>query len=146
MSNNTYNFLFKRLDAMQPLVKGLDAYAARQKAIASNIANSETPGYRARRVEFENELRTVVDRHRRMLSRSSGTHIPVAGGQRRMDKLQPHVVENENRELINGVNNVDIDAEMAGMATNQIQFSTAAKVLSMRYKILRSSILGRSSG
>ena len=36
--------------------------AARQSAIANNIANIETPGYRARKVEFEDALHRAVAR------------------------------------------------------------------------------------
>ncbi|HEX05169.1 MAG TPA: flagellar basal body rod protein FlgB [Bacteroidetes bacterium] len=143
MSNSVYDFFFKRLDAMQPLSKGLDAYAARQKTYAANIANSETPGYGAKRVEFEGELRKAISTRRMQLSRTQQEHIPVAGGRDRMERLQPEVVTSR-AEMINGVNNVDIEREMSGMATNQIQFATASKVLAIRYRMLRSSIIGRS--
>jgi len=142
MSNTTYDFFFRRLDAMQPLRKGLDTYATRQKVFAANIANSETPGYRSRKVEFESELRKAIEVKRMRLTRTDREHIPVAGGRNRMDRVQPEV-KTSNAEMLNGINNVDIETEMSGMATNQIQFATASKVLGMRYRMLKSSILGR---
>jgi flagellar basal-body rod protein FlgB len=142
MSNSTHDFLFRRMDAMQPLTKGLDAYATRQKVFAANIANSETPGYNARKVEFEGELRKAIEVRRMSLSRTDAGHIPVAGGRKRIDRLQVEVVKRDS-DMINGVNNVDIEREMSGMATNQIQFATASKLLSHRYRLLKSSVVGR---
>ncbi|HID12005.1 MAG TPA: flagellar basal body rod protein FlgB, partial [Candidatus Latescibacteria bacterium] len=43
------------------LAKALDAYTLRQRAIADNIANSETPGFRRREVRFEEELRRALE-------------------------------------------------------------------------------------
>lgn len=144
--NRTYNFLFRRLDAMIPLRKGLDAYATRQKVMAANIANSETPGYKASKVEFEEELKKAMESRRKRMMRTDTGHIPVAGGTRRLDRVQPQVVDSETPRLFNGVNNVDIDREMSRMATNQIQYGTASKLLSMRFRLLKASILGRPGG
>jgi flagellar basal-body rod protein FlgB len=43
------------------LNSALDGLAARQRAVANNIANVNTPGYRAQRVSFEDALATSVE-------------------------------------------------------------------------------------
>ncbi|GAA4188956.1 flagellar basal body rod protein FlgB [Microbacterium oryzae] len=42
------------------LVSALDGLSLRQRAIADNVANINTPGYQAKRVRFEDELRAAV--------------------------------------------------------------------------------------
>ncbi|MBZ0266368.1 flagellar basal body rod protein FlgB [bacterium] len=140
--SSLYDFMYKRTDSMIPLRKGLDAFALRQKVIASNLANAETPNYRAQRVSFEKELGKVLDRRTHNIARSNETHIPLRGGIDGLEKLQPRVYNDSSPRHINGVNNVDIDDEMGILATNQIHFSAAAKVLATRYRMLLTSIRG----
>ena len=45
---------------MQAIQTSLDGLAARQRIIAQNLANSETPGYLAQNVNFEDSLRTAM--------------------------------------------------------------------------------------
>jgi len=45
------------------LLSALDGLALRQRSIADNIANVNTPGYTAKRVQFEDALARSVDRH-----------------------------------------------------------------------------------
>jgi flagellar basal-body rod protein FlgB len=141
--NTVYEFIFRRMDGMIPLRKGLDAYSLRQKTIAANIANGDTPGYKARQVEFEEELKQALSKRSGGLRRTSTDHIPVRGGLRAMDSLQPEVVQSRNDNTTNGINNVDVEKEMATMATNQIQYAAAAKVMGTRFQMLKGAILGR---
>jgi len=141
--NKVYEFFFRRTDGMMSLRKGLDAYALRQKVLASNIANSETPGYVAKRVKFEAQLAKALDKQQSGLARSSFDHLPIRNGVRAMDSVVPEVSNVTTAHDENGVNNVDIEREMTDLATNQIQYTTAAKVMSMRYQMLKSAIMGQ---
>ena len=49
-------------ERMQNLARLMDVALLRNWVHASNIANQSTPGYKARRVEFESEFQTVMDR------------------------------------------------------------------------------------
>lgn len=141
--NKVYEFIFRRMDGMIPLRKGLDAYSMRQKAIASNIANSETPGYKAKDVSFEDQLSKVLKKRDSGLTRTSGVHIPVRGGLRAMDKVGAKLVDSDTPANYNGVNNVDVEKEMAALATNQIQYTAATKIMGIRFRMLKSAIVGR---
>jgi len=144
-TNKIYDFMFHRMDGMIELRKGLDAYSLRQKVQASNIANSETPGYNAREVKFESALAKALNRKGAGLTRTNSDHIPVRNGLRDLERVTPQVVKSDAPNL-NGVNNVNIDQEIADMATNEIQYAMTAKALSIRYKMLKSAILGRTVG
>ncbi len=142
--NKVYSFFFRRLDAMIPLRKGLDAFALRQKVHASNIANVETPGYNAKRVTFENQLKKAISKRSSAMALTNPNHLPFRHGLKHMERVIPRVVKDDSPEFYNGVNNVDIDKEVARMATNQIHYAAASKVLGIRYRMLKAAILGRS--
>lgn len=143
--NNVHDFFFRRMDAMIELRKGLDAYALRQKVQSANIANTETPGYQSRKVDFEEALTSAIDRKGSAMMRTNSNHVPLHGGLRNLERVTPEVRLSDAPNL-NGINNVDIDMEMSEMATNQIMFSMASKLLANRYRMLKSAILGRSMG
>lgn len=144
-ANKVHNYIFNRMDAMIELRKGLDAYALRQKVQAANIANSETPGYQSRKVGFEEALTRAIDRKGSSMIRTNPDHVPLHGGLRNLERVTPEVRVSDAPNL-NGINNVDIDTEMADMATNQIMFSMASKLLATRYRMIKSAIIGRSMG
>lgn len=113
------------------LAKTLDASALRQKAIANNIANVETPGYRRSYVVFENELRRIMTEDSGDDQMQSLKELePV----RQTDLLTP------GRE---DGNNVNIDAEIADLAKNSIRYKAATTILESRGAMIRSAIEGR---
>ena len=97
------------------LSKSLDMHLLRHEVITDNIANAETPHFKARRVDFEAELQKAVD----------ANDIGV-GNARGIASVQPVVYEDEQSELGQDLNTVDMDREMAAMTKNEIQY-TAAK-------------------
>ena len=54
----------------------MDQLAARQKLTASNIANADTPGYKAKDIDFRSELAAVVDAPG-LVSRNDGNNVNV---------------------------------------------------------------------
>ena len=54
----------------------MDQLAARQKLTASNIANADTPGYKAKDIDFRSELATVVNAPG-LVSRNDGNNVNV---------------------------------------------------------------------
>ncbi len=124
---------------LSALKKAVDVYARRQRVTARNIANVETPGYKAESVKFEE----LLDRNSMSIQ---GTvtqpgHMAI-GAQSPMD-VQEQVVEVDN-QFDNGVNNVDIDNEMTNLATTDLSYRMATRLLSMRYNMLSSAIKGRA--
>lgn len=110
------------------LSKTLDAAAARQKSIAGNIANAETPGYKRNCVSFEEELQKVLD-------------------QSDTSKVRKGLKELSPRTLIDAVspskpdgNNVNIDAEIADLAKTALKHRAAAVLLEGKIAMLRAAI------
>jgi flagellar basal-body rod protein FlgB len=108
--------------------KTLDATAARQKSIANNIANVETPGYKRSYVSFEEELRSVLSRKdRREIQKALSELVPV----RRNDVFSPARPDG---------NNVNIDAEIADLAKTGLKHRAAAVLLEGKIAMLRAAI------
>ena len=122
------------------LTKALDAYTLRQRAIADNIANSETPGFRRREVRFEEELRRALGggiRGRRTESR----HLLV--GRPKVEEVRPRLVRVEDPRTPGGVNNVDVELEMVRLTKNYLKYISAIEVLKRRLRDIKLSIEGR---
>ncbi len=128
------------------LSRALDAYTMRHKAIASNLANITTPGYRTQAVRFEDELAGALQS-----SGVSGTtthpgHLPIGGspaGQTASaveQRAQDGTAQGD--PTASGVNNVDLDGEMAELAKNQIRYKFAARLIADTFRGIQKSIRG----
>ncbi len=124
---------------LETLKKALTVYAVRQQVTAENIANVETEGYRAREYRFEDLLRRSQGRQLSGV-RTDPHHLPI--GPRSLAETEGRVALQDSG-YDNGVNNVDIDAEMTRLATTSLSYRLATRLLSMRYTQLREAVSGR---
>lgn len=109
------------------LQKALDGTWQRQKAIANNIANHETPGYKSISVEFEHALKNELNR--------AGSSVP--------DKIRnAKITSHTNSDLSYRAdgNNVDIDKESIDLVKTQIQYQYLTRSLTDYYARLRYAI------
>lgn len=110
----------------QSLEVYLDLLATRQKLVASNIANLDTPGYRTRDVDFQNELASALARART--------------GQTAGSRSAPPAAEVEGLALNNDGNNVNLDREARMLAENAMRFELGSALLASRYRAIRMAI------
>lgn len=129
--------LFNRFD-IPLLSKSLDAGMLRSKAIANNIANVNTPGYKRIEVTFEDELRKALDNGKLRGTRTDDKHLEL--GKLDISSINAKVKKPNDPTLSSGVNNVDIDSEMAKLAENQILFNYSAKFLRGKFSRLNAAI------
>ncbi len=125
---------------LETLKKALGVYAQRHRVTSENIANVETPAYRAKEYRFEELLRGASGKGRLTGARTDPHHLAV--GRRGPEDVQGQVVESES-DMDNGVNDVDIDREMASLATTDLSYRLATRVLSMKYRLLREAVTGQ---
>ncbi len=121
------------------LANGLDALSARQTAIAQNIANVETPNYKAVDVAFERALRQALEETRR---RSQGIPGERAGQMfqeeaTRLVSVRPVAFRRVQTALRRDGNNVDIEAEMAYLAETALRFRALSTLASKKLAMLR---------
>jgi flagellar basal-body rod protein FlgB len=124
------------------LNRGLDAYALRQKTVASNIANATTPDYKPQNVKFEEFFNDAVETEKGVVTNEK--HIPIGMEAQDSDveaQVQtPPVPEPE--VYFSGDSHVNIDKEMANLAQNQIKYRFAARAVHAYFQDLQNAITG----
>ncbi len=97
------------------LERYMDLLGARQKLVASNIANADTPGYHTRDIDFQAEFRNAAI-------------------------LPPQIHEVADLATKNDGNNVSLDRESRLLAENGLRFSVASSLLRSQIQLVRSAI------
>ena len=125
----------------QAVKQMLDMTSQRQEALAGNIANVETPGYR--RVDLDKTA--VSDFQAKMhaaaksgdFSRTSAAHTGRDGVRTTQDA--------DARSLRPDGNNVEIDHELLAMSQNTVEYGTLTEFASNSLKCLKMAITGREA-
>ena len=94
----------------------MDLLSTRQKLVASNIANADTPGYKTRDLDFQFEY----------LSLTQGA--------------EPNIVDAAGLKTKNDGNNVNMDRETRLLSENAIRFNVASTLLKSQIRQLRTAI------
>ena len=107
------------------------AASVRNDVIVNNIANVDTPGYKARGVSFEDALRGALDRRART-------------GILDLTDVKPEVkyVNRGFHYRLDG-NNVDIEAEMAALYRNSVRYDALASGVISNNRRMNLAIAGR---
>jgi flagellar basal-body rod protein FlgB len=105
------------MDALQSMLRGL---AERQRVTADNIANLETPGFTARRVQFEGALKAAMER------RGDGNVAPT--------------IERTNDPALPNGNNVSVDKEIVQLQDTQLRYQLAIEAVTAKLNLIRSSM------
>ena len=129
--------LFQTTDYLQ---KGLDATWLRNEVISNNIANEDTPGYKASEVRFENVLVSAISGSELELKTTREGHIKK--GSPDLYELEPEVVTEENTSYRYDENNVDVEAEMVSLAQNTLQYYTMVSKINSEFNKLNMAIRG----
>lgn len=120
--------------------------AERQRAIASNIANADTPGYVARDFKFADALREVSQAQTptpmRLQSTTDPRHIPLpaaetgtgAGGAMGYGLQTQPSMDN---------NSVDMDRERAAFVDNAVRYEATLRFINGNAKTMLSAIQGQ---
>lgn len=118
------------------LEKALDGSWQRQRAIANNIANHETPGYKAIKVSFEDSL----DKEIRKLDSSIPTKEKINEGIKDINSSKIDVLSDYSTSERADGNNVNLDLENIEMAKSQIQYQYLVRSMTDMYSRLRYAI------
>jgi len=123
-----------------PLLKRLlHVVAGSQKVTADNIAHVSTPGYKSKSIDFHKEMAAALKKEKVNLQTTNPNHIPSP---EKPKGIKTIINDDENDQ--SGVNNVDIDKEMATLAENQILFAYGARAAMQKFTTLKNVIRGRS--
>lgn len=106
--------------------KVLDGCALRQKVLAANLANVETPGYKRLEVRFDEQLAKAVE----------------SGRPDRLDRVEFEIGPTQGLAARGDGNNVDFGRELGEMSKNNLAFSTFAQLAALRVRRYRDAIGG----
>jgi flagellar basal-body rod protein FlgB len=129
MSDLATNMRFSGADSY--IRAALTGLSSRQRTIANNVANVDTPGFKASEVRFEDALKSAMTRQQ--------------GGATNQASLNDVA---SRTSFVDGTttradgNNVDIDREMELLGETQLTYSALTQVMSTRLGILRSVVSG----
>lgn len=120
--------------AVEHLVRGLGFAARRHAVLAENLANVETPGYRARDLVFEDVLRPLLTP-----VATASPLLPPAPESAPAARL---VYARDRAPRPTG-NDVDLHAQLARLAENTLFHQALVQVLASRFATLKQAITGR---
>jgi flagellar basal-body rod protein FlgB len=97
------------------LERYMDLLSARQKLVASNIANADTPGYQTQDIDFQSEF------------------LNAGGGMPNVQDVRGLAVKNDG-------NNVSLDREARLLSENALRFQLASQLMKSQIRQVRSAI------
>ena len=112
--------------------RALDGAWRRHEALANNVANAETPGYKRVDLDFRSHLAEASSKGPTLLTTSPRHIVPSRAA--RMAAGQDHSA------ITPDGNSVDIDREMAEVSTNALYYSAVSGQLNAYLSLLRKAI------
>lgn len=112
--------------------KVLDLRLQRQNIVTGNIANVNTPGYKARRLEFEDKLQAALNQNSLgKMTRTQQSHLPstfsVAG-------FKGEGLDDFKAREVYGQDQVNLEAEMTNSAKNAMMYNALTQVIKKNFE------------
>lgn len=127
------NFSFNKTFSV--LEHAISIAQQRHSLIASNISNLDTPGYRAKDIDFKTAMARALESGSELnLVKTNSEHIDP-------EKSSTHGIEQfEEEDEYNGINWVDIDNEMKKLTENKLMYRTTVETLLRKIAIIKEVI------
>ncbi|RLG66391.1 flagellar basal body rod protein FlgB [archaeon] len=124
---------------LSALERGLTFCARRQQVLASNIANAQTPGYKA----FDLVMKDLGDKEPEGRIQLAATHFNHIRGPADLEMAaEVEMVVTVNTYPSLDGNTVDVDREMAKLSENNLRYQTLVRVLVKKFGRIRMAITG----
>ncbi len=135
-------FTMDIFSGMVGLEKGISASWTRNSVILNNVANVDTPDFKASHVEFETYYKQAIEEDGFKFKKTRDTHMDIGGAD--LENLQAEIVLEDDTTMRMDGNNVDIDEQMSELAKNTIYYNTLTRKISGQFSQLRTAIGGGS--
>ena len=114
----------------------LNLRQTRNSIISSNIANAETPGYQAKKVDFEDAMsRALQMEDQGQMGSTNPNHFATGPGA--ISRIKADVYENPDVSVNNDGNTVDLEKEMTALAENSILYKAATQLINKKMAMLK---------
>lgn len=122
--------------------KALNLRARRHELIISNLANADTPGYKAFDLVMDEAL-AAQTQGGAPLSMAQTHTGHLAGRTATSESLQRYIVRSDDSVNMRGDGNtVNMEREMASLAENQLMYKASAQIVAKKFQSLKSVISG----
>jgi flagellar basal-body rod protein FlgB len=122
-----------------PHLKALNLRAARGAVLAGNVANADTPHYKARDFDFASAMREASAGQALRLARTAAAHLDPKAGMAGAPRLQYRVPAQPS---IDG-NTVELDQEVARFSDNAMRYQAAVTFTNARVRDMLAAITGQ---
>ena len=123
------------------LEKSLDLRSLNQRVLASNIANLDTPNYKAVELEVAEEMNRKKESIPGLsLVRTHVNHLPIK--HQAMNSIKLKTAKAPDFSLRGDGNTVDIDRTMGRLAKNSLLFNAATQLITSKFKGLKNAMKG----
>lgn len=123
----------------EALAQTLNYRLQRHNITSANIANAETPGYNAKKIDFEEALARAIDLEGLGATHTPhNDHIPLGTGS--IARSRVDVYDNPDVNISNDKNTVDMEKEMAMLAENTILYKAAVELINKKLAQTRYAI------
>src|SRR5262245_54905565 len=118
------------------LGSSLNFRSLRHNVTTSNLANAETPGYKAKVVDFEDALVRAIDLEGwTKETATSAEHFPIGPGA--VSRARADIYDNPDVNVANDGNTVDMEREMATLQENSILYKAALNLINKKLGAIR---------
>jgi len=133
------NFIFDK--TMASLERSLNLRSMNQKLIVSNIANMDTPRYKAFKMMVDENMQDIGQGGPQLtMTRTQAGHLNTTGNSLESGRVAR--VESNDLSLRGDGNTVELDTEMANLAENTLKYNTTTRIISNKFKLLKDVIKG----
>jgi flagellar basal-body rod protein FlgB len=139
--HNRRTMLHRLTDTLNFQAEALVLRSQRQRLIAGNIANADTPGYVAKEMDFASALRQATGQAgAASLATPRAGHLPVALGAPAEAGLKYATAAQTNLDR----NTVDMDRERASFADNSVKYEATLRFINGSVRTMLDAIKGQS--
>lgn len=108
----------------------------RNNVISANIANAETPGYQAKKMDFEDALvRAIQLEDAGKMEGANPEHYGTGPGA--ISRARADIYENPDVSVNNDGNTVDLEREMSTLAENSMMYKAAIQLINKKMSMLK---------
>jgi flagellar basal-body rod protein FlgB len=128
-------------DYFRPQATALSLRSQRQEVLASNIANNDTPGYKARDFDFKKSFEAALQKNPvKPLQSTDPRHLQPKDS---VDPLSKALLYRNPRQSGIDGNTVDMNAEMAAFSDNAIRYQAGITFMQKRIEGMRTALTGQ---
>ncbi|MDP5459914.1 flagellar basal body rod protein FlgB [Alishewanella sp. SMS8] len=109
----------------------------RAQVLSENVANADTPGYKAKDIDFQQALVNAQSRQSRSMQRTHDGHFAISTATRHEVKFR-----NPEQTDTGDGNSVDMNRERNAMMQNAIEYQTSLQFLNSRISGLKKALTG----